>query len=240
MKTFTLTIFTLTLCTQSFAAGLKYGTCSKLQNKVGYYGVESLKSRVEESAFQAFMSYKGSAHKEMNKTLRKFGDYLPVISPNKIINDIHSLDTIFEKLPRLPLDLFLFRGSTLNFNKNLPFANGEQIREWTYTSTTLNIDDAYKFAQPKNQNERGQLFVLYFAKKKAPKGIVICDTTDAEILLPRQTDFKIMDSVLLNEDTRITLSLVQVCSVGNNCEEEIRKDISKTWNDIKIDQINFR
>lgn len=221
------------------AVVLKYNSCPVLQMRVGYTGLEGVQKKVDDAVFQSLVRYKSSDTTQMNKTLRKFQDFLPTISTNKIINDIHAIDSIFESLPELPYGLLLFRGSTLNFRQNRPYEVNEVGQEWTYTSTTLNILSAYKYAQPKVQKDRGQILVYYFAVDADRKAIAVCDPVDEEVLLPRRISFKVMDTLRLNEDTRISLSLVQICNPKGSCEDSIRKDVQRQWVDLKVNQLHY-
>jgi hypothetical protein len=216
--------------------------CKKLEKQLGYSGISSVENRVSPVASAALDDYKSIYFSSINKLLRQekynfANSHLHNVVDNTVLK-IHLLDTIFYSFPALPKNLFLFRGNSLGHRDHRPYPPESTLTEFAYVSTSVDIKVAEKFSHSADKSEVGQVMAIYFSKGLKQKGIVLCDEKEAEVLLPRKLDFKVMDEITM-DNSNVTLSLVQLCRTANTCEFDVSKDVAKVWEKIKREQLEF-
>jgi hypothetical protein len=137
---------------------------------------------------------------------------------------VKNIDGIFRKAPALPADLVLFRGLSLKYRGNKPYAAGEEFTDKGYASTSASFKVANYFATGMHEDSAGErkaVLVLYF--NKAEKGIMI-DQNEDEVILKHGSKFRVMET---RDGSGYDLYLTQVCAGA--CETVLRKDVKEFW-----------
>lgn len=137
---------------------------------------------------------------------------------------VKNIDGIFRKAPALPVDLVLFRGLSLKYRGNKPYAAGEEFTDKGYASTSTSFKVANYFATGMHDDSAGErkaILVLYF--DRAEKGILI-DQNEDEVILRHGTKFRVMET---RDGGGYDLYLTQVCAGA--CETILRNDVKDFW-----------
>lgn len=147
-------------------------------------------------------------------------------SPEQARLIVSNIDRIFERAPKIPHDLILFRGVSLKHRKNAGFKLGEEFVEKGYLSTSTSYKVAEHFAGKKDDRSstgKNALFVIY-QEAQGQKGILI-DKNEDEVLLKRGLRLKIM--AFKKNNPVYTVYLVQACP--KKCNELLNQDIARFW-----------
>lgn len=182
----------------------------KLSSQMGYVISEEEAGPLTEEehySLRSYISTEDAVYREINNFLRfypaKYEWYGNSPEDTKVL--VSNIDNAIQKVPLLPKDLVLFRGLTLGWRRNKPFALQEEYLDKAYTSTSTSIIVANKFTG--KVPKRSALFTMYF--NEASRGILISEFED-EVILPRGLKFKIMKKKLRNGFPQY---LVQICAV---------------------------
>lgn len=137
---------------------------------------------------------------------------------------VKNIDGVFRKAPALPADLALFRGISLKYRDNKPYAAGEEFTDKGYASTSTSFKVANYFATGMHDDSAGQrkaVLVIYFNKPE--KGILI-DQNEDEVILKHGTKFRVMAA---RNGNGCDLYLTQVCAGA--CETILKNDVQNFW-----------
>lgn len=195
-------------------------THEQLQNYVGYESL-ALNPEINRAQF-TFLSYyldrNESWFNEINDYLR-FEDHWFGYAPKQLESAIVAIDTLLDKTHGLPKDLILFRGQDMNFlGRHLKI--GETFIERAYLSTTSDLHTSRMFS---GFGTMSFVMILYF--EDAPGRGLVVNSSDYEVLLQRNLNLKVMDSI--RNGTR-RYGLVQICP-EEGCADKVSNMKVLNW-----------
>jgi hypothetical protein len=193
MNKYFVTILFLLICGHS-SAQAEPRECSWDEVVSGYGYSDILYSSLPQKIIESVRWYGGTGgYKEVNSYLR--GLTSPrFFKKHKLTKHIDKLDSAIENFS-FPLDCFLYRGMNLGFRGNKPFETGEFISDNGFQSTSVKRTIADRtFARKTDTQNISSLLVIYnnFNQKS-----LLIGNGEAEVLLPRNSLFKIMKSIVV-------------------------------------------
>jgi len=152
----------------------------------------------------ALFNYRG-AGQSINYYLRTGKIHDIQDSKRKHNRYIKSIDRIINKSPMLPSNINMFRGVDMSWRGKL-YSIGEVFSDKAFISTSLNYKTASWFA---GSGGKSVIYITYSNRKI--KGLWLDTENEEEVLLPRNTVFKVMKEKASNLNERVMIQIVQIC-----------------------------
>ena len=195
-----------------------------------YFG--SSEAQVQD--LETYTSKEDSFYREVNDYLR----YYPApyeyhgTTPEMARDMVKNMDSVFARVPALPVDLILFRGIGLKYHGNKSYELGEEFTDKGYVSTSASYKVARYFAVEMDAapapEARKAILTIYFSRP-GQKGILV-DQREDEVILRHGTKYRVMG--IKDNVKKYDLYLVQVCA--DSCDAVLRKDVAAFWAGFKV------
>jgi len=134
----------------------------------------------------------------------------------KIKQVIQDVDFVIQQSHQLPQDLILFRGTNLAWRKSL-YEVGDEFSDLAYISSSLDYQIAGRFM---NAKDLAVIYVIY--SDHSFHGLWM-SPVEKEVLLPRNTVFRVMKSIPFGGWGKVTAQIIQLCP-ATGCAKEIPED----------------
>ncbi len=197
----------------------------QLAEHVGYctdYGENELINDDENCALENYVSEFGPYYEDINSFLRGVitEDGLRIYESFADVQmDVDGIDSAIAKVPLLPENLLLFRGSSLGYRGDKSYQIEEIFTTKAYWSTSPNIRVGTGWT-----HEAGVTYAIYSSKEE--RDGIVCNEMEDEVLLPRSQTFKVMDSFFRNKRW---VQLLQRCQDELSCRMEVHLFKIKQW-----------